>query len=239
MNIRTLIIADIHTHFGKAEKIIKYEAPDKIVFLGDYFDDWHDDSRIAAETAHWLLESLNKPNRIHLMGNHDISYAIPHRSYKCSGYDAAKDYAISDILKEPDWKKLPLFTWIGSWFCSHAGVHPYFYNKYGSGKDYKVWINQTCDDALQRAFAVQPAAPILWAGLSRGGNEIHGGIIWCDREEFQPIPNIKQVFGHTPSVKPVWIDQNNLCLDTRGHCNYYAIHDSQSDAIVTKWIGDM
>ena len=38
--MRTLIISDVHHHWDKAEKIIKYESPDSTVFLGDYFDDW-------------------------------------------------------------------------------------------------------------------------------------------------------------------------------------------------------
>lgn len=248
MNIRTLILSDIHNKWEKAEKIIKHETPDKIVFLGDYFDDFGDDYRIAVETADWLAASLGQKNRIHIMGNHDTNYAFNHRSYKCSGYETSKDYAISEILKEPDWRKLPLYTWVGDWLCSHAGVHKYFYTKYGNGKDFKTWVKDTCDDALETAFAHQPAKPIMMAGMSRGGRELHGGIDWCDADEFAPIVGVNQIFGHTPQRKPRWINEGsplskdysqNLCLDV-SHCNYYVLHDSNNTMNVQiKWYGDL
>ena len=154
MNVKTLILADIHNEWNKAEKIIAHESPDKIVFLGDYFDDFGDDNAIAAKTAEWLLASLKQKNRIHIMGNHDTNYAFPHRSYKCSGYHISKDYAINDVLKESDWRKLPLYTWVGSWLCSHAGVHPHFYIKYSNGEPFKDWLETTCNEALRTAFQI-------------------------------------------------------------------------------------
>ena len=247
-NIRTLILSDIHNKWEKAEQIIKAEAPDKIVFLGDYFDDFGDDYRIATETADWLGASLEQKNRTHIMGNHDTNYAFSQRSYKCSGYESGKDYAINAVLNESDWRKLPLYTWVGSWLCSHAGVHRYFYAKYGDGKDFKPWLADTCAEALQHAFEAKPALPILRAGRSRGGIELHGGIDWCDADEFEPIRGVNQIFGHTPQRKPRWINagsslsneySQNLCLDV-SHCNYYVIHNSNKDQVVdVKWIGDL
>jgi hypothetical protein len=243
---RTLILPDLHHQWEKAEKIIKYESADQIVFLGDYQDDFGDDYRIALETAKWLKSSLEKPNRIHLMGNHDINYAIPHRSYKCSGYEAGKDYAINSVLKESDWRKLKTHTWVGSYLCSHAGVHKFFYEKYGSGKPFNTWIDEICTEAMENAYAHKPALPILRAGRSRGGIEMYGGIMWCDSSEFVGIDGINQIFGHTPSKMPYWKDfgsptskehSRNLALDNYGHSNYYAIH--VNDVVTIKWIGDI
>ena len=247
MNVKTLILADIHNRWDKAEKIINHEAPDKIVFLGDYFDDFGDDFRIAKGTAEWLSTSLNAKNRIHLMGNHDTNYAFKHRSYKCSGYSQIKDFAINDVLNDSDWRRLPLYTWVGSWLCSHAGVHPHFYIKYSNSEPFKDWLETTCNEALKAAFRNEPSLPILSAGQSRGGIEVYGGINWCDANEFAPIDGINQIFGHTPQRKPRWINKGspltklysqNLCLDIT-HCNYYAIHDDVTDQIETKWIEDI
>jgi len=244
--MRTLIISDIHNCIEKADKIIKHESADQIVFLGDYFDDFGDDYRIALETANWLAASLEQPNRIHLMGNHDISYAIPHRSYKCSGYETGKDYAINSVLKESDWRKVKTHTWVGNYFCSHAGVHEALYLKYGADKPFNVWIDEICTEAMEHAYAHKPALPILRAGMSRGGGEVYGGIMWCDSDEFVGIKGINQIFGHTPSRKPYWKDfgsplskeySRNLALDNYGHSNYYAIHEN--DAVTIKWVGDM
>lgn len=248
MNVRTLILSDIHNSWVKAEKIIKYESADQIVFLGDYFDDFGDDYRIATGTAQWLATSLEQNNRIHIMGNHDTNYAFSHRSYKCSGYTADKEEFINLILKQKDWRKMPLYTQVGSWLCSHAGVHHRLYDRYGKGKDFNTWLKDTCEFALENAFANQSCVSILQAGRSRGGTETVGGINWCDANEFSGISGINQIFGHTPQQKPRWINKGsslssdysqNLCLDV-SHCNYYVIHDSNNDQTVSvKWIGDL
>lgn len=244
--MKTLIIPDIHHCVDKVDKIIKHESADQIVFLGDYFDDWGDDYQTSVITAEWLAASLEQSNRIHLMGNHDISYAISHRSYKCSGYEVGKDYAINSVLKESDWRKLKTHTWVGNYLCSHAGVHEFFYLKYGEGKSFNVWLDEICHEAMENAYANKPALPILRAGMSRGGSEVHGGIMWCDRTEFVGVKGINQIFGHTPSKKPLWLNfgsplnqeySQNLALDNHGHSNYYAIHEN--DKVDIKWIGDI
>ena len=251
---KTLVIPDIHLQWKKAEKIIAHEGADKIIFLGDYFDAFEETDNDNLITAQWLIESLGKPNRIHLMGNHDISYAIPHRSYKCSGYSVYKDYQINSVLKENDWKKLKLYTWSDGFLMSHAGVHSYFYEKYISSEkenekmpsEFKAWLESICEDAMADACKHRPAAKILQAGMSRGGNELVGGIIWCDSREFTPIPGIDQIFGHTPGPKPRFIHSGelnspeystNLALDNYGHSNYYAVIIDMKISI--KWIGDM
>lgn len=247
MNIRTLIIPDLHLKWQTADKIINHVAADKIVFLGDYFDDFGDDYRDNLIMAEWLAASLEQSNRIHCMGNHDINYAIPHRAYKCSGYEAGKDYAINSVLKEKDWKKLKLFTWVGSWLCSHAGLHKYFYTDFCGQNEFKPWLENICDEAMENAFGLRHPDPILRAGYSRGGNSLYGGIMWCDRKEFVPINGVNQIFGHTPCKKPIWIVKNdpnsadytqNLSLDV-SHAQYYAIHDSVNDKVTIHWIGDM
>lgn len=240
--MKTLIIPDLHLHHAKAEKIIKYVGADHIVFLGDYFDNWNDDYRDNLIAAQWLASSLEQPNRTHLMGNHDINYAIKHRAYKCSGYDVDKDYAINSVLKTYDWQKLKLFTWLGNYLCSHAGVHNYFYYNFNDKKlEFKKWIQIICDEAMENAWDLNPPTAILQAGRSRGGSARHGGIMWCDITEFSPISQINQVFGHTPVASPKWINKENsknLALDVN-NSDYYAIHDDQTNDITTHWIGDM
>lgn len=244
---KCLIIPDLHLQHERADQIIKHESADKIVFLGDYFDDWNDDYTSNCIMAEWLASSLKQPNRIHLFGNHDISYAFKHRSYKCSGYEIGKDYAINNVLKESDWRKLHLYTYVNDYLCSHAGVHNHMYQIYSNGRSLNTYLEEECKLALDDAFAGLPAHKILRAGRSRGGLETVGGIVWCDASEFVGIHGINQIFGHTPSAKPFWKDfesplsktyNRNLALDNYGHSNYYAIHDEKSNEVTIKWIGD-
>ena len=83
MTAKTIIISDIHNDYFTAEKIIKKENPDKIIFLGDYFDDFDDTVKDSENTAKWLVKSLKQENRIHLIGNHDLSYMTDNSNLKC------------------------------------------------------------------------------------------------------------------------------------------------------------
>ena len=69
-----VIIPDLHNKCDLAEKIIRRENPDKVVFLRDYFDDFYDTVEDADNTSKWLLGSLRHQDRVHLIGNHDLSY---------------------------------------------------------------------------------------------------------------------------------------------------------------------
>ena len=246
--MKTLILSDLHLRWQTADKIIKHVGADKIVFLGDFFDDFGDDYQTNLQMAEWLAASLEQPNRIHLFGNHDISYAIARKDYKCSGYEVGKDRAINSVLKKEDWKKLQLYTWVGDYLCSHAGVHNYFHELFSNGMPVKTWLEDVAKRAMDKAWALQPVHPLLEAGRSRGGYSKHGGIIWCDVNEFVPILGVKQIFGHTPCRKPKWIimgDEKdplyteNIDLDV--HTQYYAIHDDakETNKLTTHWIGDM
>ena len=118
--VKTLIIPDIHNDYLTAEKIILKENPDKIIFLGDYFDDFDDTVQDAINTAKWLKKSLKQENRIHLIGNHDLSYMTDNPNLKCMGYTVDKHTAIKK--HSIDWNKLLMHYWIDEkWLCTHAG----------------------------------------------------------------------------------------------------------------------
>jgi len=63
---KIIAIGDIHNHWVEAEQIASlYDKTHRIIFTGDYFDDFGDTAQDAIQTAQWLKESLDKPNRIH------------------------------------------------------------------------------------------------------------------------------------------------------------------------------
>src|SRR6266705_1062443 len=143
-----LIIPDIHTRCGIAEKIVKHHQNDvdKVVFLGDYFDDFGDDPRLASETADWFRHSVNQPNRIHICGNHDVHYWFKDcNEIRCSGYEQFKSIAINDIVTKKDWEKL-IFHYVidDKWLLSHAGVHPTWI--FGPGRNENVNAKITLEE---------------------------------------------------------------------------------------------
>ena len=62
-------------------------------------------------------------------------------------------------------------------------------------------------------------SPVHWIGTCRGGSDPVGGTFWCDyNREFEPIPGLTQVFGHTAfgskgEIRRVEDSYNVDCLD--------------------------
>ena len=73
---RTLIIPDVHNATERVEEVISEQGAgcDRIMLLGDYFDQFHDTPADAERVARWLMASTQDSRRIHLLGNHDLPY---------------------------------------------------------------------------------------------------------------------------------------------------------------------
>ena len=75
---------------------------------------------------------------------------------------------------------------------------------------------------MQRLRENTPALhPLLRAGWVRGGDQAKGGCTWLDwDEEFEDIPGVPQIVGHTIGKEPRWKGAS-LCLDTQ--LRHYAV----------------
>jgi hypothetical protein len=214
--MRYLIIPDLHHRTDQAEKIIAKVNADKIIFLGDYLDDFNDSPLEASDTAQWLKKSLTDPNRIHLAGNHDIHYWFKDNGgLRCAGYDDFKSIAANDILTKKDWEQLKFFYVLDNkWLLSHAGFHPYWLGpeEYKKGITKKITLGdleQKLKEHARDCLKISYAGGEHWffiAGFSRSCNSRHfGGLLWNDwNDEFKPIRGIHQIVGHTPNHELTW-----------------------------------
>lgn len=210
-----LILPDVHTRWETAERIINHHANDvdKVVFLGDYFDDFYDTPQLASETADWFRHSINQPNRIHLCGNHDVHYWFKDcNEVRCSGYDQFKSIAINDIVTKDDWEKLVFFYVIDdTWLLSHGGVHPHWLN-INNEEGPTITLPQVVE-RLERDSKVcvknlyrRNYHWFIQEGFARSSCPCYGGLLWCDwNQEFHPVMGINQIVGHTPNPDVSWI----------------------------------
>lgn len=248
---KILIVPDMHLRFKIVEFIIQKEIFDQIIFLGDYFDDFNDTEQMVEEEADWLLDSLNQPNRIHLLGNHDIAYYAEYdwgdfntainnnifqpyygHKYYCTGFEYYKKIIIQEKLQEKDWNKFKLYHWItDNTLCTHAGftnqLYTEYYNINKKYHDIHFLLKNEANIALKNIKKGKHPNKLISAGISRGGKELVGGITWCDYfKDFTPINNINQIFGHTilsyPELKYDKNNNFNLALDTNN--KYYALY---------------
>lgn len=195
--MKLLIIGDVHLHYEKAERICKKFKDHKIIFVGDYFDQFNDTPDENEWCAEWLKESLKKPNRIHLFGNHDEQYD-PRVSIFCSGFSVAKKIAINKVLSISDWDSLKYFHFEKNWWISHAGICKNWFMSPVETTITESSVQKVIDHAttLQRSNQCDNA---IWAAdYSRGGNHKYGSILWVDWRMLEHINNINQIVGHTP-----------------------------------------
>jgi hypothetical protein len=225
--MKTIIISDLHNRVDWVEPTLSLLEYDNVVFLGDYFDDFNDMHKDAENAAKWLKQSLNKPNRIHLIGTHDLWYMFPWNSYiKASGNSSGKSKAINKILTKDDWSKLKLFNFEQNHLLTHAGLHPFINLEYDNtkikvSKDIQRFIDLvefSTNYALNRVSCGN-GDRWLSASTARGGDQLYGGIIWLDwDDEFMPIANMNQIVGHTTHNVPQEMhtkNSKNYCLDTK------------------------
>jgi hypothetical protein len=219
--MKAVIIPDLHNKVHWVEKALSAIPHDRVVFLGDYFDGFHDTPAIAANTARWLKQSLQHENRIHLYGNHDCPYSRwNNRFVACPGYTDDKQKAINKILDRQDWDKLKFLHKEQGWWISHAGIHPDIFSHPMHG---------VTDEEIERiheqgtlAFNSNLEHPLFQWSAARGMTNISfqvGGVTWLDwNNEFIPINDINQIVGHTICTK--WIWANPVEHDEQAHPNY-------------------
>lgn len=219
--MRTLVIPDIHNDIGGADAIIDRETFDRVVFLGDYFDDFGDTVGAAQSAAAWLKRQLMEPNRVCLLGNHDAAYAFEDRRFRCSGWTPQKQQSIDVIMKPADWRKLqPACPVDDTYLLTHAGLHPHWLPTEGPGRDEVYdFIRLAHYRVLSTGFD-----DLFGAGYSRGGSLPYGGITWLDYGEFEDSPAFKQVFGHTKGGNIRKTKGGSYCLDT-GLAHYAIIEN--------------
>lgn len=236
---KILIIPDVHQKIDKLNKALKAEASvDHTVFLGDYFDDFHDSPEQANTMALWLKENLyiNSDKRTFLLGNHDFQYMLSLSSnIYCSGYTEQKHKTIQSVLTQEDWSRFEYFYSYDNFWFSHAGVTDYWFAHPLDGIDveqiHKI-LNTVKSDVLA---GNQRYGPVWAADYYRGGRHIKGGILWNDLNNSEMFPNITQVIGHTPLRHPLInkdeeTNSRNMFLDT--HLNHYCIIDTETQQTI-------
>jgi predicted phosphodiesterase len=216
--MKTLVLGDTH---GRPlwKEIVVYEQPDRVIFIGDYFDSYDDFT--AAEQMHNFKEIIEyketsftndgtddqrKTQVIILVGNHDFHYMDSSEHY--SGYQAGAASGISDLLFS-NMNHLQMAYQMDEYLFTHAGV---------SHDWYTYWMemlhlegNSVVDNINEMWKA--SSRPFRFAGSSPYGDSVWSSPIWirpkslhaANRDTFLKEQYI-QVVGHT--------QQNQI--DTKG-----------------------
>lgn len=214
--MKILIIPDIHNEIAIANRIINQEDDaDQIIFLGDFFDSYGDSDYMATDTAKWLKDKISDPKYVCLIGNHDWCYINESQGGSfCTGYAPEKNDAIRSILCQEELEQLKFCHYNKSYniLFSHAGISSHLIDvminngftipELKTGQDYSDFITHEIPNIYKWTRTTRNGHPLMGAGISRGGDQMIGGIIWADFSEHTPVEELIQIIGHTPHRNP-------------------------------------
>lgn len=241
---KVLVIPDVHMKKEVIERglaLARKHRADKIVMLGDYFDDWCTLPYEYLEMIRYLKKLLRgNPTIIPLLGNHELSYM----GFPCSGYCRIVADQIQRALM-PDHRFL-FGVCIDGVFYSHAGVTTAWLKNNGliTQNDLRLKLNKkTGAELLEKCVSrVETFDVFAQAGPARGGRQ-NPSLVWADLTELiaDPVP-VKQVVGHTPlhqieNIGKVWFtdvysnnnlsDEYLLVKDGEPEIIHYSVEDSK------------
>lgn len=208
--MKILCVGDIHAKpwVVHAVELLKDDY-DRIIFLGDYVDDWGatpDLSREALEAVFYFYHQ-NRFKVVVLRGNHDFSeyYGYTKREFMCSGFNIGTHNLCQQIYRD-NWHRLYTAYIVhgnseefgNDWWISHAGITNGWYRQWG-----EYWDSLTFDQKT-RSSLLDTEEFLAQVGFARGGGSLNPSPIWADERELKanPKPFVNQIVGHTP-VKTV------------------------------------
>lgn len=192
--MKTVSIGDTHGIAAAEQVEMIIDHHDKFIFLGDYVDSFDvDNSSMLKNLLDIIALKERFPEKIVLLwGNHDIHYFLGDRYYS-SGYRPEMRQEFHRIFRDNE-KLFQLAYQAGDFIWTHAGISDLWLKK---RLKYVLNNEMTLADILNEAFSVR--YPSLFdVGFNRGGSNIAGGPLWCDKEELIqfPLKGFNQIAGH-------------------------------------------
>lgn len=219
--MKTLVCGDVHCK-GKAmtdaiDQLFFDYGYDRIVFLGDYVDDWGASPRQMIQSTrsflNWVANQRSRGIVVDLLcGNHDLAY-LSGRMDICSGTRFSAMHDLASLLNKADIK---LATTVDGYLCAHAGltvrwadwVFPEAHEAVRNADEWADLLNEWFDRS-SRSVVTKLAS----AGPARGG-WCDPSVVWADANELlmDCEPDLPQIVGHTPveTVTHVGVEGRDL-----------------------------
>jgi hypothetical protein len=170
--MKTLFLGDIHGR-NIWSPIINKEKPDRVIFIGDYFDSLDITPIEQIDNFKNIIEFKESSTSevIMLIGNHDHHYMDVGETY--SGFQPAMRWDINQLLKENK-HHLQISYVFDDILCSHAGVSPVWLDKHAP-----KWTRESIVSDLNDLYVYRPSEfNFSHEGYDPYGNHPSQGAIW-------------------------------------------------------------
>ena len=195
--MRIAVIGDVHGSSKWSSLITRNEKEyDKLVFLGDYVDDWWiSDERIKETLADIIFYAeYEGSNTVKLLiGNHDYQYINPNCDYQSTGFRERAYPELHELFSNH--RDLFSFAYqVDDVLFTHAGVCHSWFTHFFEGD-----LNEDIATQLNHPANLSQLSALTIVGTERGGWLPFGGPLWCDQAELkeEPLKGYTQVVGHT------------------------------------------
>ena len=201
--MKTVVIGDVH---GRSlwKLIVNQENPDRVVFIGDYFDSFDIKGEEQLNNFLDIIEYKKSSGKevIMLIGNHDHHYFPEIGDSGTSGYQPMFSYQISPVL-DANREHLQMAYQMDEFLFSHAGVSSMFMDETFGPNGWKV---ETIVDDLNEMFIYRPGV-FSFNGLDPYGDNEYQTPIWIRPKSLMRAnrntlrTRFIQVVGHTQVKK--------------------------------------
>jgi len=201
--MKTVVIGDIH---GRSiwKLIVHIENPDRVIFIGDYFDSFDIKGEEQLNNFLDIIEYKKSSGKevIMLIGNHDHHYFPEIGDTGTSGYQPMFSYQINPIL-DANREHLQMAYQMDEFLFSHAGVSSVFMDETFGPNGWKV---ETIVNDLNKMFMYRPGV-FSFNGLDPYGDDEYQTPIWIRPKSLMRAnrntlrTRFIQVVGHTQVKK--------------------------------------
>lgn len=198
--MKVLFVGDVHCKQSYVlpfvDKVVKSYNVDKVVFLGDYVDDWYVPNEVLVRELNfqveWYSKNRNNVQVVNLIGNHDWSYLCKSRTV-ASGHRYDIERSVKYRLNKLD---LKVSDTVSDFLVTHAGVTSQWMSCSGMSSLSSV-------DEVSRylnELKYSDVDKINSCSSHRGGTDEFGSMLWADRDEIELDSSLpfSQIVGHTP-----------------------------------------
>ena len=199
MNNKTIVIGDIHG-MDVWKKIIEHENPNRIIFIGDYFDSFDVPGILQIHNFKEIIEfkQSTKIETIMLIGNHDYHYFPEIGHNGTSGYQHRMAVSITQIIND-NRDHLQMAYGFDEFIFTHAGVSGQFMDEVFGKTNWNV---ESIVTDLNDLFKYKPLA-FGFNGYNGFGDDLWQTPIWIRPKSLMNVNHdylrkeIIQVVGHT------------------------------------------
>ena len=211
-----LIVGDVHCKINIVNLVEKHlKDYDKVVFLGDYVDDWEMPAEASYKTLTRLIDLKKKnPEKITLLlGNHDLSEGWG-GDFTCSGYKEETHSLVKDLYKTRLDGNVPVFDMAyskGNFLFTHGGLDERWF------EDLKLLLKNHYPSLLELLNGKEGTLACKVANIL--GYGFLEGLSNPDDKLFRAFGQAGSSRGGLGNPSPLWADKSDLLGDenNEGH----------------------